>query len=149
ELKSVRRIIALDGGHATWIGYAQWLAGQPDLDPGIAVAREHCAIQMYTSGTTGNPKGAQLSHASLLTLAPGALTQFRAWHDDDVNLLCMRLFHIGGSGWALIGFCRGVETVLMRDPDPAAILRLIPEYRITKAFMVPALMLFMMQAPLC
>ena len=33
----------------------------------IAVAREHCAIQMYTSGTTENPKGAPLSHASLLT----------------------------------------------------------------------------------
>ena len=54
----------------------------------------------------------------------------------------MPLFHIGGSGWALIGFYRGVDTVLMRDPDPAAILRLIPEYRITKAFMVPALLLF-------
>ena len=149
ELKSVRRIIALDGGHPSWIGYAEWLAGQPDLDPAIVVARHHCAIQMYTSGTTGHPKGAQLSHASLLTLVPGALTQFGTWHDDDVNLVCMPLFHIGGSGWALVGFCRGVETVLMRDPDPSAILRLIPEYRITKAFMVPALMLFMMQVPLC
>ena len=37
----------------------------------------------------------------------------------------------------------------MRDPDPTAILRLIPEYRITKAFMVPALLLFLMQVPLC
>jgi long-chain acyl-CoA synthetase len=61
----------------------------------------------------------------------------------------MPLFHIGGSGWALVGFYRGVETVLMRDPDPTAILRLIPEYRITKAFMVPALLLFLMQVPLC
>ena len=61
----------------------------------------------------------------------------------------MPLFHIGGSGWALVGFYRGVPTVLMRDPDPAAILRLIPEYRITKAFMVPALLLFLMQVPQC
>jgi long-chain acyl-CoA synthetase len=149
ELKSVCRIIALDGGHAHWTGYADWLAGQSDLDPAIPVARDNCAIQMYTSGTTGHPKGAQLSHANLLTLVPGALTQFGAWHDDDVNLVCMPLFHMGGSGWALVGFARGVETVLTRDPDPAAILRLIPEYRITKAFMVPALLLFLMQAPLC
>ena len=149
DLKSVRRIIALDGGHEGWTGYAEWLAGQPDLDPAIAVAPDRCAIQMYTSGTTGHPKGAQLSHAGLLTLLPGALNQFGAWHDKDVNLVCMPLFHIGGSGWALVGFYRGVETVLTRDPDPTAILRLIPEYRITKAFMVPALLLFLMQAPLC
>ena len=37
----------------------------------------------------------------------------------------------------------------MRDADPAAILRLIPEYRITKTFMVPALLLFLLQAPQC
>jgi long-chain acyl-CoA synthetase len=49
----------------------------------------------------------------------------------------------------LIGFYRGVPTVLMRDPDPAAMLRLIPEQRITKAFVVPALMLFLMQVPHC
>jgi long-chain acyl-CoA synthetase len=149
ELKSIRRVVALDGGHESWIGYAEWLAGQPDRDPAIAVARDHCAIQMYTSGTTGHPKGAQLSHANLLTLLPGALSQFGLWHDDDVNLVCMPLFHIGGSGWALVGFYCGVQSVLMRDPDPAAILRYIPEYRITKAFMVPALLLFLMQAPLC
>jgi acyl-CoA synthetase (AMP-forming)/AMP-acid ligase II len=49
----------------------------------------------------------------------------------------------------LIGFHRGVDAVLMRDPDPAAILHLIPEKRITKAFMVPALLLFILQNPQC
>ncbi len=147
ELKSVRRIIALDGAHGPWVDYSDWLAKQSESDPAVQVATSHCAIQMYTSGTTGQPKGAQLSHANLLTLLPGALRQFGDWHDNDVNLVCMPLFHIGGSGWALVGFYRGIETVLMRDPDPAAILRLIPEYRITKAFLVPALLLFLLQVP--
>jgi acyl-CoA synthetase (AMP-forming)/AMP-acid ligase II len=149
NLKSVRRIVALDGPHDGWIGYAEWLAAQAASDPALPVSPERCAIQMYTSGTTGHPKGAQLSHAGLLTLARGGLSQFGTWHDNDVNLVCMPLFHIGGSGWALIGFYRGVPTVLMRDPDPAAMLRLIPEQRITKAFVVPALMLFLMQVPHC
>ncbi len=147
DLKSVRRIIALDGGHPSWIDYGQWRAGQSTKDPEIEVDPHHCAIQMYTSGTTGHPKGAQLSHANLIPLARGGLHQFGVWHENDVNLVCMPLFHIGGSGWALIGFFRGVDTVLMRDPDPGAILRLIPEYRITKAFMVPALLLFILQNP--
>lgn len=149
ELKSVRRIIALDGAHASWTGYADWIARQPESDPGVAIATSHCAIQMYTSGTTGHPKGAQLSHANLLTLLPGALHQLGVWHPQDVSLVCMPLFHIGGSGWGLVGFYCGAENVLMRDPDPAAILRLIPEYRITKAFVVPALMLFLLQTPQC
>jgi acyl-CoA synthetase (AMP-forming)/AMP-acid ligase II len=59
------------------------------------------------------------------------------------------LFHIGGSGWALIGLYRGVPTVLLRDADPAVILRVIPEQKITKAFVVPALLLFLLQNPQC
>jgi acyl-CoA synthetase (AMP-forming)/AMP-acid ligase II len=149
ELKSVRRIIALDGAHGDWETYTDWVARQSDRDSAVEVAAGNCAIQLYTSGTTGHPKGAQLSHANLLTLLPGALRQFGNWHEKDVNLVCMPLFHIGGSGWGLIGFYRGVESVLMRDADPAAILRLIPEFRITKVFVVPALILFMLQSPQC
>jgi acyl-CoA synthetase (AMP-forming)/AMP-acid ligase II len=149
DLRSVRRIIALDGGHATWIDCAQWLAAQPTHDPALPIAAENCAIQMYTSGTTGHPKGAQLSHNGLLYLTRVALEAFGAWHDNDVNLVCMPLFHIGGSGWALIGLYRGVPTVLLRDADPAVILRIVPEQKITKAFVVPALLLFLLQNPQC
>jgi acyl-CoA synthetase (AMP-forming)/AMP-acid ligase II len=77
------------------------------------------------------------------------LRSIGGWHENDVNLVCMPLFHIGGSGWALVGLHRGIESVPMRDPDSAAILHLIPEYRITKAFVVPALLLFLLQNPQC
>jgi len=149
ELKSVRRIIALDGRHPSWIDYEKWLAAQSARDPALLISADHCAIQMYTSGTTGHPKGAQLSHTGLLSLTYLALDSFGAWHENDVNLVCMPLFHIGGSGWALIGLQRGVKTVLLRDADPAAILRAIPEQKITKAFVVPALLLFLLQNPQC
>jgi len=149
DLKSVRRIIALDAGHTSWIDYTHWLGAQPAHDPALPIAAENCAIQMYTSGTTGHPKGAQLSHTGLLYLTGVALSSFGAWHENDVNLVCMPLFHIGGSGWALIGLYRGVPTVLLRDADPAVILRVIPEQKITKAFVVPALLLFLLQNPQC
>jgi long-chain acyl-CoA synthetase len=149
ELKSVRRIIALDGPHAAFTDYVAWAVGQSQSDPARPVSISDCAIQMYTSGTTGHPKGVQLSHANLLTLLPGALCQLGAWHENDVSLVCMPLFHIGGSGWALVGLYRGVENVLLRDPDPVAILRVIPEFRITKVFLVPALLLFLLQVPQC
>jgi long-chain acyl-CoA synthetase len=147
ELDSVREIIALDGKHAAWRDYRGWLARQQTQDPHLPVAGSDCAIQMYTSGTTGHPKGAQLSHDNLLTLLPGALEQWGNWHEGDVNLVCMPLFHIGGSGWALVGLYRGVENVLTRDFDPSAILRVIEQQRITKAIFVPAMLLFLLQAP--
>ncbi|HYA06298.1 MAG TPA: AMP-binding protein, partial [Xanthobacteraceae bacterium] len=96
-----------------------------------------------------HPKGAQLSHANILPLARGGLRQLGDWHENDVNLVCMPLFHIGGSGWALVGLYRGIESVLLRDADPGVILRAIPQYRISKAFVVPALLLFLLQNPQC
>jgi acyl-CoA synthetase (AMP-forming)/AMP-acid ligase II len=149
EMKSARQIIALDGPHGGWTSYESWIARQPDQDPAVTVAPENCAIQMYTSGTTGHPKGAQLSHSGLLTLTNIGLRTIGGWHENDVSLVCMPLFHIGGSGWALIGFHRGIDSVLMRDADPAAILRAITEFHVTKAFMVPALILFILQNPAC
>jgi long-chain acyl-CoA synthetase len=149
ELKSVRRIIALDGENKSWTGYADWIAAQSASDPNMEIAPDHCAIQMYTSGTTGHPKGAQLTHVGLLPLLKGILGQIGDWHENDVSLVCMPLFHIGGSGWALVGLYRGIDSVLTRDADPGVILRVIPEFRITKAFVVPALLLFLLQHPQC
>jgi acyl-CoA synthetase (AMP-forming)/AMP-acid ligase II len=149
ELTTVRAIIALDGNHATWPDYATWTAQHPAHDPDLALEPSGCAIQMYTSGTTGYPKGAQLSHLNLLSLLPGAIRQFGHWHDADVSLVCMPLFHIGGSGWALVALYRGVTNVLTRDFEPTAILKTIEQFRVTKAFFVPAMILFMLQSPHC
>jgi len=147
ELATVRRIIAIDGGHPRWTDYGAWLAEQPQGDPALPIDTADVAIQMYTSGTTGHPKGAQLSHANLLTLLPSALAQWGNWHEKDVNLVCMPLFHIGGSGWGLVGLYRGIENVLTADFDPVSILRVIEERGVTKALFVPAMMLFLLQAP--
>jgi len=149
ELGAVREIIAIDGNHPIWPDYAQWLGRQKPIDPARPIATGDCAIQMYTSGTTGHPKGAQLSHGNLLTLLPGIIEQWGAWRDDDVSLVCLPLFHIGGSGWALVGFFRGVENVMTQDFEPAAILRTMAEQRVSKALFVPAMMLFLLQSPQC
>ena len=148
-LKTAHRIIALDGNHPRWPDYEQWRTRQPTHDPDRPIDRGDVAIQMYTSGTTGHPKGAQLTHANLLTLLPSALREWGTWRDEDVSLVCMPLFHIGGSGWALIGLYRGLEHVLCKDFDPPAILAMIPRYRVTKTIFVPAMLLFLLQTPQC
>ena len=149
ELASVRRIVALHGEHPEWPGYAAWVAAQEPRDPALPIAAADVAIQMYTSGTTGHPKGAQLSHTNLLALMPTVTTRAGHWHERDVSLVCMPLFHIGGSGWALLALYRGAANLMTRDFEPAAILGLIAEYRVTKALFVPAMLLFLLQAPQC
>ena len=66
---------------------------------------------------------------------------------DSVNLVAMPLFHIGGGGWATAGMYEGGTSVIVRDLDPAALIRLIPEHGITHAFLVPAVLQFMLMVP--
>ena len=59
----------------------------------------------------------------------------------------MPLFHIGGGGWAVAGMYQGATSVILRDLDPAALPRLIPEHGITHAFVVPAVLQFLLMVP--
>ncbi|MBK9610517.1 fatty acid--CoA ligase [Candidatus Amarobacter glycogenicus] len=147
-LKDVRKVIALDAPHSGWEEYGAWRDAQPETDPQIPVDLSDVAVQMYTSGTTGHPKGAQLTHENFLTLLPAATNEWGArWTIDDVNLVCMPLFHIAGSGWGVLGLYAGARSVVVRDIIPTEILKVIPEHRITRAIFVPAVLLFLVQTP--
>src|SRR5207245_2965943 len=145
SLKSVEKIVVL-GAHARHEAYEAWLARHPADDPGRTSAPDDVAMQLYTSGTTGLPKGAMLTNASLGTLLP-YVGSF--WHFDEtsVNLVCMPLFHIGGSGWALVGMGRGCHSILVREFVPQEILAALERHRITNALFVPAMLQFLTMVP--
>ena len=77
---------------------------------------------------------------------PEAASQWE-FTPDSVNLVAMPLFHIGGSGYALVGMFGGGESVLLREVDPARILQVIPQHGITNAFLVPAVLQFLLITP--
>lgn len=147
ELRFVTKIIALSGTGAGWEPYEGWRDRQSDIDPMLITRGEDVAMQLYTSGTTGLPKGAMLTNDNFISLLPTALAEWGEWSDEDVNLVCMPVFHISGSGWALIGLYIGARSVILREVACAEILRLIPEQHVTKAFFVPAVLLFLLQTP--
>ena len=95
--------------------------------------------QLYTSGTTGHPKGVQLTHHNVLEFARRHRTALRMTA-ASVHQMCTPLFHISGLGTSLMSIDAGAETVLIRDPLPGAVLDSMVEDRITHAGLVPAMM---------
>lgn len=148
ELKTVRKIIAFDAEHHEWQGATQWRDQHSAEDPVLPInPASDVVLQLYTSGTTGHPKGAQLTHSNLMTLLATSYVEWGDWNENDVSLVCMPLFHIGGTGWGLIGYYSGALNVVMREPVPTEILQLISAHGVTKTFFVPALILFLLQTP--
>src|SRR6201996_8893155 len=102
QLPDVRTVITTEGGAPEWPDFVTWRDAQSTDDPKVAVEPRDIAIQLYTSGTTGKPKGAMLSHANFLNLvgiAKDEKPEWKTWDNDDVYLVAMPIFHIGGSGW--------------------------------------------------
>jgi long-chain acyl-CoA synthetase len=145
ELPRVHTVIAI-GAHARWPSYADWIDGHDDTDPGVAGAGDDVAFQLYTSGTTGLPKGVMLTNDNFFKGVVGIADQW-GFDTDSVNLAMMPMFHIAGAGWAMVGLYHGCRTIVLREIDPAEILRLIPTFGITNAFMVPAVIQFLLMTP--
>ncbi len=145
DLETVKKIVVI-GHHDGYESYDDWVARQPATDPGATSAPDDVALQLYSSGTTGRPKGVMLTNSNLFTALPNAQPGWR-FHPESVSLVAMPLFHIGGGGWALASMYQGGTIVLHREVDPAAIVRDIPAHKITHAFIVPAVIQFMQLVP--
>ncbi|MEZ4332647.1 MAG: long-chain-fatty-acid--CoA ligase [Myxococcota bacterium] len=142
KLETVRRVVVIDGEAGVIDGavrHADWISNRPATDPKLGCAEDDTCFQLYTSGTTGLPKGVELTHRNLMTQTEVC---GREWDvgADSVNLIAMPLFHIAGSGFALTAFCAGAEGVLVRELDPALVLRLIERHRVTHSLLVPAVL---------
>ena len=142
----VRRALALSAVPG-WEPLPDLLANRGRLAAPVHPRSAEVAVIMYTSGTTGRPKGAMLTHGNLFWNNVNALLSFDV-SQDDVSLVAAPLFHIGGLNvTTLVTLQKGGQIVLMPAFDPGLALKLIAEYRVTTMFGVPAMFLFMSQVP--
>jgi long-chain acyl-CoA synthetase len=144
------KLIALKAGDHGWPVYQTWRDAQPTTDPHRAVAPEDTTLLLYTSGTTGRPKGVMLANANLMrsrrALSEAAMG-WNEWNEGETNLVAMPIAHIGGSGWGLIGILNGVRNIVTREFNPIEAIEMIEKERIAKMFMVPAALQFIIRMP--
>ena len=139
-MSSGAEVIDLDSAYPAWRDAASSVDPDPAVLPGDAV------LMLYTSGTTGVPKGAMLSHENLSYVERMAREM---WGFDaaSVNLVAMPLFHIGGIGYGMMALSQGGHTVLLQQPAPAAVIDAIRAHSVTHAFFVPAVIQMLVDAP--
>jgi fatty-acyl-CoA synthase len=146
ELPS-RRFFSADEPAEDWPSTASLIMANEPLRDGAKVVEDDVAIIMFTSGTTGRPKGAMLTHGNLWWNNVNVLHAYDV-HESDVSLLVAPLFHIGGLNVnSLVIWQKGGHVVLHRNFDPKRCLDDIATYRVTTMFAVPAMLLFVSQQP--
>jgi acyl-CoA synthetase (AMP-forming)/AMP-acid ligase II len=147
----VKTLIGIDAPESPQRDYRAWRDAQSGDDPSIAVAPEDDALQLYTSGTTGRPKGAVMTYRSVLLSRAGRKEEeLREWQrpvPGEVTLLAMPCFHISGTGTGLGTIVNGTCSIVLPEYDPSQALDLIENYNISKIFMVPAAIQIMLNHP--
>ncbi|ETB27558.1 long-chain-fatty-acid--CoA ligase [Mycobacterium avium] len=115
--------------------YESLLAAAEPAPSDAGVDTDETALVIYSSGTTGRPKGVLLSQRALVNHAANLAPAF-PFGDGDANLVAMPLFHVGGIGYALFGIRAGAPTIMTREPDAAALIGAV-RAGATHAFFVP------------
>src|SRR5436190_882693 len=133
-LPALRHAISLDRDAPDLMARAS--DTEPEPDPALSEPDPH--VMLYTSGTTGDPKGALLSHRSYV-LQAFQTQRTTGLGEDDVGLCMFPMFHMGGWAMPLGYWANGGSVVLLEKADPGEILRTIERERVTYLYLIPTL----------
>jgi long-chain acyl-CoA synthetase len=149
ELPRLGTVVELDPPEPD-AGFAAWKAAQSDTGPRPDTGPEDPIVQLYTSGTTGLPKGVVLAQRSFFAIRDGLASQGLDWIDwqpGDRSMIGIPGFHVGGIWWAMQGFSAGITNVAMPRFDSALAVRLIRELGVTTVCVVPSMLRLMLSEP--
>jgi fatty-acyl-CoA synthase len=148
ECPTLKTVIAIEGDYGVWTDFTSWRDSQNGDDPKLVHQGQDDVLQLYTSGTTGLPKGVQITNNNFLSFFEQAADLIWAHYDiGDPVIDAMPLFHIAGVNIGLLSLIQGAKAVILREIHPVHILDLIEEHKIKHGFLVPAVILMLTQTP--
>ncbi len=150
DLPKDTKLITSSGADS--LNWKTWLKSQAQTPQPIDIIEKidphEGYLQLYTSGTTGNPKGVVITHHNILSLAVmnEAAAPFKANAGDD-SIICAPLFHIGGAGSLLSNLYAGMQTLLHREFNPLKVVEDMENNNVKSIFMVPAMIMAILNLP--
>src|SRR5262245_19919279 len=144
NLGNVEKVIEVTPGGEEGDEYEWWLAGSTPTGRSSDVEPDDVCLVMYSSGTTGRPKGVMLTHRNMVA---HTVNSHDGWEFEpgDKNMVSMPLFHVGGSSYVLFGIHDGIPSFMTRDPDGASLAVAILNGA-NRTFLVPAVLAQVLQA---
>jgi fatty-acyl-CoA synthase/long-chain acyl-CoA synthetase len=146
-LPELEHTIVVDEQIESSAGFNIWQNGFSDAGHAPRANSEEPIAQLYTSGTTGLPKGVVLPHRSFFKIRE-ALAENKLdwidWRNDDVSLIGIPGFHVGGLWWALQGFNAGITNVAMKMFVAHDAVKTIERLGVSTACVVPAMIQMML-----
>lgn len=144
RLTRVERVVEITPDGAAGDEYEAWLAAAEPLDRQPEVDPDDVCLVMYSSGTTGRPKGVMLSQTNMVRHTINAHDGW-VFEPGDRSMVSMPLFHVGGSSYVLFGIHDGIASIMTRDPDGASLAGAILKGA-NRTFLVPAVLAQVLQS---
>ena len=128
-------------------GYDALIVDQPDTPPGVEITPEDRAVILYTSGTTGRPKGVVLSHRNLISNAIAGTRDDPEETRGKATLAVLPLAHAFGITVSNVAYLSGTKTIMVARFDLEQVLQLIEKYHVSGFAAVPAMIVGMLNYP--
>lgn len=151
ERPDVHRILVKDGAESPsqegWLDFQQLVDENEPLEEAVARGGDDLAVILYTSGTTGRPKGVMQTHRNLAANAEQSWATAKTHDPSEVNLVALPLAHAFGLSVLISSYLFGTRAVLMRRFLPRDALALIQRYRANIMYGVPTMFMYMLAVP--